>query len=235
MYCIVATVEGSAQLYSKRFVHTEERIRRFKDSICEQMEDALSRKIQQFVLFTKGDFFVILVPFRMFGEDEDTVGTLRWIQDEIYEQSQVSISFGIGKYAERVTDIPHCFHRAIEALRTGYLSKKSRFIQSYRVKELIEMLRMIPEKNLKLFYQNTLKGLADTTDKEKMDLIQTLAVYLENHCQISETAKQLYIHRNTVTYRLEKCEEIMGRNVKNPNETLKLRIALLARSLLYST
>lgn len=232
--CLIAKIDDSSKLYSKKFVHREERIRRFKDRIYELLEDAMSRRVEQYILFTKGDFFVILLPFTTFNDDteQELVGLLRMIQDEIYEALQVSMSFGIGNYAEQLLDIPNCFQKATEALRSGYQSKKSRFIQTYRVKELTEMLRMIPYKNLKQFYNNTLKELADSTDREKMDLIKTLAVYLENHCQIAETAKQLYIHRNTVAYRLNKCEEILGRNLRDPNETLRLRIALIVGSLL---
>ncbi len=59
-----------------------------------------------------------------------------------------------------------------------------------------------------------------------MALIQTLAVYLETHCQISETAKRLYVHRNTIIYRLEKIEELLGKSLKDPDTTLHLRLAL---------
>ena len=63
-------------------------------------------------------------------------------------------------------------------------------------------------------------------------LLQTLSVYLETHCQLAETAKRLYIHRNTVIYRLEKCEEIIGRSLKDPEETLRLRMAFRIKALL---
>ncbi|MEH7435822.1 helix-turn-helix domain-containing protein, partial [Bacillus thuringiensis] len=49
----------------------------------------------------------------------------------------------------------------------------------------------------------------------------------------SETAKRLFLHRNTVIYRLEKCEEILGRNIKDPNETLQLRIAFRIKPLIH--
>jgi purine catabolism regulator len=234
--CIVAEIDDSSEIYSKKFVHREEAISQFKDQVYEYLDDAFSRLMKPYILFTKGQYFVILVPVAATQETEeqDWINILRNIQHKLYEELEVSLSFGIGNYADQLMDIPQCFHKALEALRSGYQSKKIRFIQSYRVKELAELLRMIPYKNLKQFYDNTLKGLADSSDREHMDLIQTLAVYLENNCLITETAKQLYIHRNTVSYRLNKCEEILGRSLKDPNEVLKLRIALMVRSLLHT-
>jgi purine catabolism regulator len=55
---------------------------------------------------------------------------------------------------------------------------------------------------------------------------------LETHCQLSETAKRLYVHRNTVIYRLEKCEELIGRSLKEPDETLRLRLAFRIKALI---
>ncbi|MEW9673124.1 PucR family transcriptional regulator [Ammoniphilus sp. 3BR4] len=235
--CIVAEIDDSSEIYSKKFVHREEAISRFKDQVYEYLDDLFYRLEKPYILFTKGHYFVLLIPVAAAQatqetEEQDWNSILRNLQDQLYEELDVSLSFGIGNYAEQLMDIPPCFHKALEALRSGYQSKKTRFIQSYRVKELAELLRMIPYKNLKQFYDNTLKGLADSTDREHMDLIQTIAVYLENNCLITETAKQLYIHRNTVSYRLNKCEEILGRSLKDPNEVLKLRIALMVRSLL---
>lgn len=84
---------------------------------------------------------------------------------------------------------------------------------------------MIPREDLREFYHYNLKKLTDPSVSE-MALMQTLAVYLETHCQISETAKRLYVHRNTIIYRLEKIEELLGKSIKDPDTTLHLRLAL---------
>lgn len=235
--CIVAGIDDSTEIYSKKFVDREDSFNQFKDQIYEYLDDRFTRLKKPYILFTKAHQFVMLLPVEDAhaepeSEEQDWNGILRSIQDRLYEDLEVSLSFGVGNYAEQLTDIPACFHKALESLRSGYESRKKRFIQSYRVKELAELLRMIPHKNLKQFYDNTLKGLADSNDREDMNLIQTIAVYMENNCLISETAKQLYIHRNTVSYRLNKCEEILGRSLKDPNEVLKLRVALMVRTLL---
>jgi purine catabolism regulator len=91
---------------------------------------------------------------------------------------------------------------------------------------------MIPIENITEFYESTLKELAYTTNKDLLILVQTISVFIENHCQIAETAKRLYVHRNTVVYRLEKCEDLLNITLKDPDETLRLRIALLIRSFL---
>ncbi|WP_134698617.1 PucR family transcriptional regulator [Ammoniphilus sp. YIM 78166] len=232
--CMVAEIDDTSVIFRKKLLHREEAISLFKDQVYEYLDDAFTRIKQPYILFTKGPHFVLLILGAPLQESEEQAWHhhLRRIQQNLYEELEVSLSFGVGDYAEQLMHIPQCYAKSLEALASGYQSKKTRFIQSYRVQELTELLQMIPHKNLKQFYDNTLKGLADSPDKEDADLIQTLAVYLENHCLITETAKQLYIHRNTVSYRLNKCEEILGKSLKDPTEVLKLRIALMARSLL---
>lgn len=96
----------------------------------------------------------------------------------------------------------------------------------------MELLRIIPEEDLKNFYFFALQGFSKIITEEEQSLLQTLSVYLETHCQISETAKRLFVHRNTVVYRLEKCEELLGKSLKDPETTLQIRLALRIKSLL---
>jgi purine catabolism regulator len=62
--------------------------------------------------------------------------------------------------------------------------------------------------------------------------MQTLRIYVENEGQIAETAKRLFLHRNTVIYRLDKCEKLTRRNLKDPSDTIRIRLAFHMEPLL---
>jgi purine catabolism regulator len=124
------------------------------------------------------------------------------------------------------------FKEAIDALSQGKLSKKKAYIQTYHTKDIMELMRQIPLEDLKNYYTFALSGFNDTKIEEEQSLLETLSVYLETHCQISETAKRLFVHRNTVVYRIEKCEEILGRSLKDSETTLQIRLALRIKTLL---
>ena len=95
------------------------------------------------------------------------------------------------------------------------------------------MLRIIPTKDLLEFYDHIFQAFSSNHQQdEEQILLNTLSVYLETHCQISETAKRLYVHRNTVIYRLEKCEELLGKSLKDPETTFHLRFAFRIKSIL---
>lgn len=127
-----------------------------------------------------------------------------------------------------MTDIPVTFKEALNALESGYRSNQSKFIQSYRARELTELLKMIPNEALTDFYNETFGGLLDLPKPERDEIMNTARVYLETHGQSAQTARRLFIHRNTVTYRLNKFEQLTRRNLRDPNDSLRLRMAFLA-------
>jgi purine catabolism regulator len=203
-------------------------------SVYEHLKVKFSKLGLDFSIFIKKDVFVLLLAVeREKNQTEQQITNLiDLVQKELYEQLNLSLSFGISSNYEDIRSIYKGYRHAVEALETGYQLGKSQFIQTYRAKDIAELLQMIPVENLTEFYESTFKELAYTTNKDLLSLVQTISVFIENHCQIALTAKQLYVHRNTVVYRLEKCEELLHINLKDPDETLRLRIALLIRSFL---
>nr|WP_246362035.1 helix-turn-helix domain-containing protein [Paenibacillus alba] len=65
-------------------------------------------------------------------------------------------------------------------------------------------------------------------------MIRTLEVFIRNDGQVSEAAKQLFIHRNTVTYRLEKISDLLQVDFKKVNDLLKLKAVFLFRQFLHA-
>ncbi|EKB55757.1 PucR family transcriptional regulator [Falseniella ignava] len=79
---------------------------------------------------------------------------------------------------------------------------------------------------VKYYCQSVLKELAYPKDKQMIELRNTLKTYLGNQCEISTTAKELFVHRNTVIYRIQKCEEMLEYSVSAPRNSLNIRLAL---------
>ncbi|SER93187.1 PucR family transcriptional regulator [Salisediminibacterium halotolerans] len=185
-------------------------------------------------LFTNGPLFVLLPQFADAHQDNSqvTVVLLEHLQRKIREQFNETISFGVSGMSRHFLDTADAYREAFNALETGRQTLTPPFISHYHAKDLTQILRTIPEEDVTDFYRHALQELAYPFDHETHTLHETLRIYLESHCQISETAKKLYIHRNTVIYRLEKCEARIGLSLKNPDNTLKLRVAFHLRGLL---
>ncbi|WP_240626617.1 helix-turn-helix domain-containing protein, partial [Staphylococcus carnosus] len=70
--------------------------------------------------------------------------------------------------------------------------------------------------------------LSHPKTKKDEELKDTLKIYMDYQCDITKTAKMMYIHRNTVKYRINKCEELLGFQIEDPLNSLNLRLALYA-------
>ena len=111
---------------------------------------------------------------------------------------------------------------------------KHGFINFYRTREIDELLSTLPRKDLQALYENTLRSLAYPKTKEELDLVKTIETYLNCQCEISETSRRLYVHRNTVKYRIEKMEKMLNCSFRDPSDSLRFRVALLIGKILES-
>ena len=67
--------------------------------------------------------------------------------------------------------------------------------------------------------------LKEHDEKTGSDYMQTLRLYLDNHCSVVQTARELSIHRSTLLYRLEKIREIINFSLDDPEQLLYLRLS----------
>lgn len=72
-----------------------------------------------------------------------------------------------------------------------------------------------------------LRTLAYPQDEMSLELRKTLKVYLENHCSIINTSNKLFLHRNTIRYRIKKCQEILENDLTDPDYCFQLQLGLM--------
>lgn len=215
---------------SKNYTQQQEKA----DSVYAFLEEELLESTLPIHLFTKGKKCILL-----YEVTKDSTQALQYVESSLQSLQRVTksqfdctISFGVSHMTPKFLQIKHSFKEANDSLKEGGLSKKTEYIQTFRTKDIMELLRIIPEEDLQNFHKFALQGFSKISNEEQQPLLQTLSVYLETHCQISETAKRLFVHRNTVVYRLEKCEELLGKSLKDSETTMQIRLALRINTLL---
>ncbi|MGO4548368.1 PucR family transcriptional regulator [Paenibacillus sp. 2TAB23] len=200
------------------------------------LKSEFSKLDLRFVLFTKNEYFCFLVALHASqdvttGKENKFIEQLKKMVSSLSELHGIPISMGIGNPVLQLPHIPLSYKEAIEALQSGYDARKKQFVQPYHAKNFNNLLRLIPKEELKEYYEETFKDLLSIEGKERSDLLKTLSTFYNTHCQLAETAKQLFVHRNTVTYRLDKCERLTGRDLRDPVESLRFRTAFSMESL----
>ena len=87
------------------------------------------------------------------------------------------------------------------------------------------LIHDLPEETCRLY----LKEVFGTESPEGLDqeTLEIINAFFENNLNISETARHLYVHRNTLVYRLEKLTAATGLDLRNFDGAMKLRLALM--------
>lgn len=204
-----------------------------RDEHYERIKRQFATIGQPFVMFTKNDSFGLLLLIPGSGWDEASfIHQLAHMTEQLFAEIGLSLSIGIGKPATNALGIRLSYEEAMKALQYGCRLKRTKFVQSYLSKDIGYLFHMLPYDELKQFYEETFQGMKSTEEHERKELLRTLNAFYDTQCQLMETSKLLFVHRNTVVYRLDKCEKLLGVKLKDPIESLRLRIALAIEPLL---
>ncbi|MNI92297.1 Purine catabolism regulatory protein [compost metagenome] len=82
------------------------------------------------------------------------------------------------------------------------------------------------------YCNGSLRRLLSREPEYIKEMLHTLEVYLDNDGHVNETAKKLFIHRNTATYRIEKLSELLDVDFKKINDLMRLKLVFLFRKML---
>ncbi len=145
--------------------------------------------------------------------------------ENIRKNLKIKINIGAGSVVENLKNIHKSFEESKIALEINKIFNEINKITNYNklnIKILIyNMPKGICEKYLKEILNNKkIKNLNKET-------LFTINKFFENNLNISETSRKLFIHRNTLVYRLEKIKRIIGLDLKNFEDATKFKLALL--------
>ncbi len=133
---------------------------------------------------------------------------------------------GISGPAEGLTAWPKAYAEALQAMELGERLNLDRNVKfsSMGVYRLLIVLEGIPD--VRLFMQQTVGALVVYDAEHRSSLMETLDAYFNYHGNISKTAETLFIHRNTLLYRLDRIQELTDHDLSQANMRLALQLAL---------
>ncbi|WP_035994324.1 PucR family transcriptional regulator [Leptolyngbya sp. KIOST-1] len=146
----------------------------------------------------------------------------RALLEQLREATGTAVSIGIGRYHPGILGVSRSYQDARVALRLGrQFSGQARV---YCLDDLgMAAFACVADERTKV---DLALHLLSPLDNEP-DLINTLKVFFAADCALSSAAKQLCIHRNTLTYRLEKITSLTGLDPRRFDEAVQIRLALL--------
>ncbi len=147
----------------------------------------------------------------------------------------LTVSVGIGGYKKDPAQLPEAYSEAGVALEIGHRihgpSSVSTFAETGTYKLLFRVLQENPEE-LEAFYAETLEPVVHYDSRYGTELVQTLITYLGNDASTVRTAGDLFAHRHTIRYRLDRVSELTGLDVDKSADRERLTLGIKAMQLL---
>lgn len=136
------------------------------------------------------------------------------------------LTFSIGHSFTKWHQIEQSYIQAKLAYNERQNNDQMETVIYYRDNGMEQLFNNLDQSEISYFCKSILKELAYPTEDSRIDLRETLDTYLKNQGEITQTSNELFIHRNTVKYRINRCEEILGVKVDDPEVSLNIRLAL---------
>ncbi|QDR78878.1 PucR family transcriptional regulator [Sporomusa termitida] len=139
----------------------------------------------------------------------------------------LAVVAGVGGRFEQLPDARGSYLQAVKVLRFSARQPAARQIHVYEQLGIYKLLFEMDPGKLAAYHQEVIEPLLAYDAKQQMELVDTLFVYFEENGNAVKTAKRLFVHRNTLDYRLKKIEEISGRNLSDPYDRLTLQLGVI--------
>lgn len=160
---------------------------------------------------------------------------LKEIQDVIKKRMEgLSVSVGIGNSYKDLKMMKQSLNEAELAIDSAKCQGLDDTITKYKEIGIYGLLFSIKNKNiLENYYLDVLGPIAEKDNKNKDgSLLQLLETYLNENCNITVTAEKLFLHRNTLKYRIKKIEELLNCDLHNFDDCIKVKMALYVHKVL---
>ena len=147
--------------------------------------------------------------------------------DMLNMEAMVKVRASYGTIVNELKDLSRSYKEAKMAMDVGKIFYAGRRVFSYNELGIGRLIYQLPPSLCKLF----IREIFGDEEKIEMDqeILTTIDTFFANNLNVSETARQLFVHRNTLVYRLEKLQKSTGLDIRTFEDAMTFKIALMVR------
>ncbi len=162
---------------------------------------------------------------------EDLLDVAETLVDMLSMEALCNARVAHSTVVEDIRKLPQAMQEALAALEIGKIFYTDRKVNAYSSLGIGRLIYQLPKPLCQIYLQEVFGGdLPEIFDDETLNLVEK---FFENNLNTSETARKLYIHRNTLIYRLDKIQKETGLDLRTFDDALMVKVALLVRAYLH--
>ncbi len=160
------------------------------------------------------------------GADRDASVAAKAIQSEVQQFARGEYAIGVSRPYPGPREISNAYQEARAALRLGYRVSGRGSVTAYGDLGLFRLLAQVGDDELRAYADETLGPLLALSEPERSEMLATLEALVERNMNMAETARHLHYHYNTLRYRLQKLEKLLGEFSTNAAVAMQVSVAL---------
>lgn len=204
-----------------------------ESSIFEIIQNMFPDKEKDFVINADSGNIVLIKELKEVVKTEELEIMAQSILDTVRAETLRNVLIGLSSVATNIDELNNSYKEAQTALEIGKVFEEEKFILNYDNLGIGRLIYQLPIKLCELFLQEVFKkGDISTLDDETM---LTINKFFEKDLNVSETSRQLFVHRNTLVYRLEKIYKLTGLDLRKFDQAIIFKVAMMVHKYLMSS
>ena len=210
---------------AKRVVFVVEPKKQKDNTAFEIMKGLYATGGKDFVTAVDEGHIVLIKALDKNDHYEEVTEIAKSIVDMLGAEALVDARVAYGTIVYELKDVSTSYKEAHIALDVGRIFYPEKTVLAYNQLGIGRLIHQLPVSLCEMFLQEVFQGTA--VEHFDNDTLLTVNAFFENDLNISETARKMYLHRNTLGYRLEKIMKTTGLDVKKFDDALTFKIALM--------
>ncbi|MBE6729621.1 MAG: PucR family transcriptional regulator [Ruminococcaceae bacterium] len=201
-------------------------------SVYDVIQNLFPDKAKDFVININETDIALIKETKPGIEAKDIEKLATSIADTLTGEFYAHATIGVGTTVDNLKDLARSFKEAQAALEVGKVFDTDKTIVCYNSLGIARLIYQLPTTLCESFLREVFKrGSIESLDQETLFTIQK---FFENNLNVSETSRKLFVHRNTLVYRLEKIKKITGLDLREFDHAIIFKIALMVNKYLKS-
>ena len=182
-------------------------------------------KMQDFVISVNEADVAIVKQITAATTSEDLEKIAVNLENTLKTELHIKTVIGIGTVAEHLRELADSYKEAQTAIEVGKVFDTEKTIMHYENLGIGRLIYQLPTTLCEIFLCEVFKK--NSIDSLDQETLFTINKFFENNLNVSETSRQLFVHRNTLVYRIEKMQKCTGLDIRTFDDALTFKIALM--------
>ena len=148
--------------------------------------------------------------------------------DMLNMEAMVKVRASYGTIVEELRELSRSYKEARMAMDVGRIFYAGKRVISYNELGIGRLIYQLPPSLCRMFIQEIFE--TDEMAEFDQEILTTINTFFDNNLNVSETARQLFVHRNTLVYRIEKLQKSTGLDIRTFDDAMTLKIALMVNA-----